>query len=338
MPWYKHFLWPFAILFASVVWLRNRLFDFGVLPSRKFDIPIICVGNLEVGGTGKSPIVMYLVDLLRSNSLKVAVLSRGYGRRTKGFLLAEKNSSVADVGDEAKQVKTRFPNVIVAVSENRVIGVERMMCFDQKPDVIIMDDGFQHRRLTPSLSILTTSGKLPFWKNYPLPVGTLRESRTEAERAEVLIMPDTNSMDVPTRFDLSVFRTKMKTKKPVQIIGDQYELQDSDKVILLSGIGNPKRFENTAEELFDVVDHVKCPDHHIYAQSDFKLLRKKIDSFEAAVSAVLTTEKDAMRLMDSPLLNELGGTAVFYLPIDVSIVGNEEQKFDRMILEHARKN
>ncbi len=270
MPWYKHFLWPFAILFASVVWLRNRLFDFGVLPSRKFDIPIICVGNLEVGGTGKSPIVMYLVGLLRSNSLKVAVLSRGYGRRTKGFLLAEKNSTVADIGDEAKQVKSRFPNVIVAVSENRVSGVERLMSFDQKPDVVIMDDGFQHRRLTPSLSILTTSGKLPFWKNYPLPVGTLRESRAEAERADVLIMPDTNSVDLPTRFDLSVFRTKMKTKKPVQIYGDQCELQDSEKVILLSGIGNPKRFENTAKQLFEIVDHFKRQDHHVFTQSDFK--------------------------------------------------------------------
>ncbi|MDP6908690.1 MAG: tetraacyldisaccharide 4'-kinase, partial [Flavobacteriales bacterium] len=331
MPWYRHFLWLFAILYGSVVWMRNRLFDFGILPSRKFNIPIICVGNLEAGGTGKSPLVMYLVKLMHSNGIEVATLSLGYGRKTTGFILADENSSVSEIGDEAKQLKTRFRDVPVAVCENRVEGVKSLMDSPQKPEVIIMDDGFQHRWMKPSLSILTTSGTFPFWKNHLLPVGTLRESREEVKRADILIVPNTRGGEASSHFNGSIFSTETKWKDPIRIHGSEDGLQDlkKKKVILLSGIGNPRRFENTAGKLFDVVDHVTYSDHHVYTQTEFKSLRKKLDRYGAAVSGVLTTEKDAMRLMGSPVLNELGQSAVFYLPIDVSITGEEEQKFNQ---------
>ena len=166
MPWYRHLLWPFAIVYGIFVWLRNRLFDFGVLPSKEFAVPIICVGNLETGGTGKSPLVNYVVQVLANNGRSVAVLSRGYGRLTKGFRLVSVSSLASEVGDEPLQLKRRLPKVNVAVCENRVQGIEKLLASSQKPDVIVMDDGFQHRWVKPSLSILVTPSRNPFWKNY----------------------------------------------------------------------------------------------------------------------------------------------------------------------------
>jgi len=338
MPWYRHFLWPFAILYGLAVWFRNRLFDIDLLISKRFDVPIICVGNLEAGGTGKSPIVIYLVNLLRSNGMNVATLSRGYGRKTTGFLFADSDSSSAEIGDEAKQLKTRFPDIAVAVSENRVKGVKRLLSSKVSPDVIIMDDGFQHRWLKPSLSILVTSGKFPFWKNSLLPVGTLREAKNEGKRADVLVLSNGEGNSRNVFFDGPVFRSETMARKPSQIHGKKLKADELDKVVLLSGIGNSMRFENTANQQFEVLDHVTFSDHHNFSLSEFKLLRKKIDSFGAAVSAVLTTEKDAMRILGSPLLNELGQIALFYLPIDVKVIGEEILEFDEIILEHVRKD
>lgn len=295
---------------------------------------------METGGTGKSPLVIYLVRLLSSNGMKVATLSRGYGRSTKGFLLANEKSSSTEIGDEAKQLKMRFLSVTVAVCENRVNGVKKLLQSETPPNVIVMDDGFQHRWIEPSLSILTTSGAFPFWKNFLLPVGTLREAKDEAKRADLLVVANGNlENDHPASTPLSVrdlifFDSQINASKPIQIHGETQDPASLKKVVLLSGIGNPQRFENTAKQLFEILDHVTFPDHHNYTAAEFKLLRKNLDRFDLAVNAVLTTEKDAMRLSGSPLLKELGKTAVFYLPIEVSIVGNEGQKFDKLILQH----
>ncbi len=334
MPWYRHLLWPFAVLYGLGVWLRNRLFDFGVLSSKQFDVPIICVGNLEAGGTGKSPVVLCILKLLSENGLNVAMLSRGYGRSTKGFREVSETDSVADVGDEPLQAKLRFPSLIIAVCENRVKGIERLLASGNRPDVIVMDDGFQHRWVKPSFSVLVTESGFPFWKNHLLPVGTLREAKSEKSRADALVVMGNDMVEAD--FNGASFNAQIVVKDLVQIAGKAVDASEIDSVVLVSGIANSHRFEKIAKQNMSVLEHVKFGDHHNYSAAELKSLRKKLDSFGAAAQAVVTTEKDAARLKNSSLLDELGQTPVFYLPIDISFKGNDAQRFDKMILEHGK--
>ena len=334
MPWYRHLLWPFAVLYGLGVWLRNRLFDFRVLPSKQFGVPIICVGNLEAGGTGKSPFVLYILKLLSENGLNVAMLSRGYGRSTKGFRLVSESDLVADVGDEPLQAKLRFPKLIVAVCEDRLKGIEQLLGAGNQPNVIVMDDGFQHRWVKPSCSILVTQSSFPFWKNHLLPVGTLREAKSEKSRADALVVMGNETVEAD--FNGVSFLAQIEVKDIVQVSGEVVDASEIDSVVLVSGIANSHRFEKIAKLNLNVLEHVKFGDHHNYSAAELKSLRKKLDSFGAAAQAVVTTEKDAARLKNSPLLDELGQTPVFYLPIDVSFKVNDAQQFDKMILEHGK--
>lgn len=331
MPFYRHLLWPFAILYGLGVWCRNKLFDLGILPSTSFPIPVICVGNLEVGGTGKSPVVMYVLNLLSKSGLKVAMLSRGYGRKTRGFRMVETSDAAEQVGDEPLQAKLRFPDIPVVVCENRVEGTKQLLARKNPPDLVVMDDGFQHRWIKPSFSILVTAATRPFWKNHLLPVGTLREGKNGAHRADVILVngDGENQPDV----GLPVFRTRVVSGSPVQIAGDDLKLNANSEVLIFSGIANSHRFNRLAERHFKVIDHVAFADHHIYSGSDFDLLNKKLDSFGTAVKAVVTTEKDAARLRNTSLLTELN-LPVFYLPIEVEI--ENEEAFDKLILEHGK--
>jgi tetraacyldisaccharide 4'-kinase len=334
MPWYRHLLWPFAVLYGLGVWFRNRLFDFGVLPSKQFDVPIICVGNLEAGGTGKSPVVLYILKLLSENGLNVAMLSRGYGRKTKGFRLVSESDLTADVGDEPLQAKLRFPNLTIAVCGNRVKGIEQLLALEIRTDVIVMDDGFQHRWVKPSFSLLVTRSGFPFWKNHLLPVGTLREAKSEESRADALTVIGDDSFEAP--FQVRSFKAKIEVSDLIQISGDEMDYSKIESVVLLSGIANSHRFEHLAKQKFGVLEHMKFGDHHNYTVSDLQSLRKKLDSFGAAAQAVVTTEKDAARLRNSSLLKELGQIPVFYLPIDISFDANDKQRFDEMILQHGK--
>lgn len=334
MPWYQHLLWPFAVLYGLGVWFRNRLFDLGIFPSKQFDIPIICVGNLEAGGTGKSPVVLHILKLLSENGLNVAMLSRGYGRKTKGFRLVSESDSVADVGDEPLQAKLRFPNLTIAVCEDRVKGIEQLLASEDRPDVIVMDDGFQHRWVKSSFSLLVTRSGFPFWRNHLLPVGTLREAKSEKRRAGALVVVGEDSVEIP--FQGKSFKAKIDAGSLIQISGDELDLSKVESVVLLSGIANSHRFDHIAKRKFGVLEHVNFGDHHNYTVSDIQLLSKKLDSFGAAANAVVTTEKDAARLKNSPLLNELGQMPVFYLPIEISFDANDRQGFDQMILEHGK--
>lgn len=339
MPWYRHLLWPFAVLYGIGVWIRNRLFEWRIFPSWEFDIPIICVGNLEAGGTGKSPVVLYIIKLLSENGLNVAMLSRGYGRSTNGFLLVSNNDSAEKVGDESLQAKLRFPNIQVAVCENRVEGVERLSSSDIKPDVIVMDDGFQHRYVKAGLNILVTRPELPFWKNHLIPVGTLREAKSESKRADALITIGAQKSN--PEFEGVAFCAQPDTHELIQFSGEHSEASEVKSAILFSGIGNADRFERTIGSQFKALDHIKFRDHHSYSNSDIELLRKKLDSFGVAVDAVVTTEKDAARLRNSKLLEQLNDFPVFYLPIELKFNGEDKESFDKMILDygkHARKD
>lgn len=335
MPWYRHLLWPFAILYGLGVFVRNRMFDFGVLNSTEFDTPIICIGNLETGGTGKSPLVHYVVKTLLKDGVKVAVLSRGYGRASSGFKEVQSSCLATEVGDESLQTKLRFPSAKVVVCENRVAGVQKLFDSDSRPDVIVMDDGFQHRWIKPSLNILVTPNSQPFWRNYLLPVGNLRESRSEARRAQVLVVSNSKKELDYKEFDGQIFNSKTTEGALVQIAGFQM-IEPPKNVVLFSGIANPSRFEVSVQKNHNVLHHQTFADHHIYKRADLQKLKENYDSFGAAADAVLTTEKDAARLLNSPLINELGQIPVYYLPISVVLLGEEKLEFDKMILAYGK--
>lgn len=334
MSWYQHLLWPFAFLYGIGVWFRNRLFDLGILPSKQFDVPVICVGNLEAGGTGKSPVVLYVLELLSKNGFNVALLSRGYGRATIGYRLVSETDTVEDVGDEPMQAKLRFPKLTIAVCENRVKGVEQLLSSENRPDVIVMDDGFQHRWIKPSFNLLVTQSRFPFWKNHLLPVGTLRESTSEKSRADALVVIGKELHNVP--FNGNSYCGQIQIGNLIQISGDTVPPSRIDSVVLVSGIANSHRFEEIVEPTMKVLEHLEFRDHHNYTAAEFRSLRKKIDSFGAAAQAVVITEKDAARLRNSSLLNELGRKPVFYLPINVAFGANDSQRFDEMIVEHGK--
>ncbi|MGB0917542.1 MAG: tetraacyldisaccharide 4'-kinase [Flavobacteriales bacterium] len=323
-----------------VVWTKNRLFDFNLLSSKEFDEPIICIGNLEAGGTGKSPLVHFTTKTLLKNDLNVAVLSRGYGRTSKGFWLVEVSSIADEVGDEPLQAKLRFPQAIVAVCEDRVEGVKRILESSPKVDVVVMDDGFQHRWIKPSLNILTTPASLPFYQNSLLPVGSLREAKYEAKRADALVFTGGKN-EAENNFKGQTFSSNAVAGALIQFAGRKVETDAVKKVVLLSGIANSKRFENSAAVHYQTLHHLNLNDHHRYEKKDLQNLMEIYNSFGAAADAVITTEKDAARLMNSPFLKELKETPVFYLPVDVEFIGSDKKEFQKMILahgKHARKN
>jgi tetraacyldisaccharide 4'-kinase len=311
------------------------MFDLGLLNSTKYETPIICIGNLETGGTGKSPLVHYVVHTLLHEGVKVAVLSRGYGRSTSGFREVESCNLATEVGDEPLQTKLRFPTVKVIVCENRVLGVRKLLDFDSKPDVIVMDDGFQHRWIKPSMNILVTPNKKPFWSNYLLPVGSLREAKSEAYRADAVVISNSEEKG-DVSFNGKAFHSKVTLANCVQLYGERLDFRTIDKVVLISGIANSERFEDSASKYGEILTHMSFNDHHQYAKKDLQRLKEKYDSFGGAAKAIFTTEKDAARISNSPFINELGQTPVFYLPINIEFLGNDKLEFDKMILAYGK--
>ena len=336
MPWYRHFLWPFAFLYGLGVFIRNKLFDFGLLKSEEFEVPIICVGNLEVGGTGKSPLILYTLKVLTENGLEVAVVSRGYGRKTSGFRLVDQDCDAQEVGDEPIQAKLRFPNVTVAVCENRVEGVRKLIELHGGLNVILLDDGFQHRWIKPKLNILTASSKQSLSDNYLLPVGTLRESLLGLRRAEAVVVSSNLHRQALANFNGNVFQSSMESGELNWISGERRNLNDIKSVLLFSGIANSERFEQTASKNFKISGHLQFGDHHNYTTSDLQRLQEKYNSFGAAEMAIVTTEKDAARLVNSNLLNQLDQIPVFYLPVDVVFNETTAAQFDKMILSYGK--
>lgn len=335
MPWYKHLLWPLAVMYGAVVGIRNFLFDYRVLRQRKFKVPIICVGNLEAGGTGKSPLVQYIVRVLTQNGRNVAVVSRGYGRASTGLVQVNENHTALQVGDEPLQLKRRHPEVTVIVCGSRVKAITHLLQSAGAPHIIVMDDGFQHRWVKPSLSILATPKQFPFWKNYLLPVGTLREAKTNAQRADILVQTGAASFK-PTvgPFSGKTFVSVSKASALVQFNGATMPVSYIKSVVLFSGIANAYRFKDSVAECYAVCAHLKFADHHNYTSQDLSKLRN-LDSFGAAANAVVTTEKDAARLANTDILKELEHVPMFYLPISVEF-GAKTAEFNQLIIDHGK--
>ena len=335
-------LTPLSWIYGTVVGVRNWMFESKFLKSVEFDIPVIGVGNLTVGGAGKTPHVEYIVSHLMFE-YKVAVLSRGYKRKTKGFVLANAKSSPSTIGDEPYQIYQKFQGrVIVAACESRKKGIEKLISLHPDLQVVVLDDSFQHRWVKPKISILLTDYSRPFFKDKLLPLGRLRESQRQVNRADMVIMTKCPEDLQPISFriaskelDLMKFQKLFFSRylygalKPVFADDALYsvelhELTSQDSVMLLTGIAHPRYFVRYFRHYpFKVkVDHY--PDHHDFSKRDIMDIEKKFKSIPGQRKIIVTTEKDAVRLMHNPYFPKELKPFTFYLPINVQMVRGVE--------------
>lgn len=338
------FLTPLSWLYGAIMGVRNWLFESNLIKSKEYDIPVIGVGNLTVGGAGKTPHVEYIVSHICVD-MKVAVLSRGYKRKTKGFILANMHSTPSTIGDEPYQIYQKFaPRVIVAVCENRRKGIEELM--RQFPDLeaIVLDDSFQHRWVKPKISILLTDSNRPLNKDNLLPLGRLRESARQVNRADMVIVTKcqedllpidyrimTKELDLMKFQKLFFSRYEYGTLKPVFPDESPYSvnlssLTSKDGVMLLTGIANPRYFISYFKNYpFRVkIDHY--PDHHDFTQKDIKEMVEKFRKTPGERKIIITTEKDAVRLANNPYFPREIKPFTFYLPVQVRMINIIDNK------------
>jgi tetraacyldisaccharide 4'-kinase len=331
-------LLPFAGLYRMITGLRNRLFDLGLKPSVKFDLPVISVGNLVAGGTGKSPMIEHLVRLL-SNKYKVATLSRGYGRKTKGLRIGNSLDNASTLGDEPFQFYRKFNDkIIVSVGEERALAIPNILHVYPETNVVLMDDAFQHRFVRPSFSILLTDFSKPFYKDYLIPAGRLRESRGGADRADVIVVtkcPTQISDDTFMAMEREirkytskrVFYSKIRYGYPVAFGGHQQTMKEN--VILVSGIANPESLVNYVKSGYTLIKHFSFKDHHNYSFKDLEELYQFSKAHPEA--SLLTTEKDMVKIDTEQLKQLIVQMPLFYLPIETEFLKDGED-FDEMVL------
>ena len=343
-------LLPLSFLYGLIALFRNKLFDWGILPSKSFSFPVISVGNLSVGGTGKSPHVEYLIRLLQ-NDFSIATLSRGYKRKTSGFLLAAENPDVEQLGDEPCQFAHKFPSAKVAVDEKRVNGINMLSAKFPDLDVIILDDAFQHRHVKPGLSILLTDYHKLYSKDYPMPTGTLRELRSGAHRADIIIVTKTSSVLSPitkrnvveslkTRPFQKVYFSYIKHGKFTALPGLNISSSVSrySLILMVTGIANSYPLEMHLMKYCDRLEKITFNDHHQYTLKD---IEKIIDVFDNQLSRnkiIVTTEKDAMRLVRPEFIKLLKNFPVFYVPIEIVIHKEGRKQFNKQILNYVKEN
>ncbi len=329
----RKLLFPFSLLYGGITALRNFLYNKGFLKSKLYNFPVICVGNLSTGGTGKSPMIEFLVSFLKDNH-KIAVLSRGYKRKTSGYREVLKTSAVGEVGDEPLQFKQNFPEIMVAVCEDRQTGIEKLQ---NVADVILLDDAFQHRKVKASLNILLTSFDKLYVNDSMLPAGNLREPRFGAKRADIIVV--TKCPENINDSEIETIKRKLRPKRHQQIyfskIGYSPQIKNATEAkpldylngkefLLVTGIANPKplvEFLNKEGLNFDLKSY---PDHHNFTASEIEELKKH--------SLILTTEKDFMRLKG--LTND---TEIYYLPISTVILKKAEAEFKKRVEEEMVK-
>jgi tetraacyldisaccharide 4'-kinase len=343
MTFLRLLLWPFSLLYGGIMLVRNMLYDTGWFQSKRFGMPVIAVGNLTVGGTGKTPHVEYLLRLLRPQ--KTAVLSRGYKRSTKGFVLADASATAATLGDEPFQYHLDFPEVTVAVSESRVAGMEKLLSGQPDLEVTVLDDAMQHRPIKPSLLIMLTDYNRPFYKDLVLPAGLLREPRKGAARADVIVVskcPGNMSASEKdavlrqihrySRPGVPMFFTSFRYGDPVALGASK---QLSKRIVLLTGIANAKPLVNHLQaHQFEILQHLEYADHYHYTAQDLYKLQEMLAGEQAGSVSVVTTRKDAVKLMDASLQSFTQQLPIFYIPIEVDFL-SDRAEFDALIRQHV---
>ncbi len=347
-------LLPFALIYSFVTWLRNQLFEWKLLPSKKYPVPVICIGNISVGGTGKTPFTEYLIILLKKQ-YRVATLSRGYKRKTTGFQLVQNNSTALDVGDEACQIKQKFPDIIVAVDGNRRRGINRLLSLPEgdRPNVVLLDDAMQHRYVTPSLTIMLTEYDNMYYEDKILPVGNLRESVSGAYRADIIVV--TKCRNVLKPIDLRIIEKNMSLMASQRLYFSDVkyhriealfpssalypcllnELDVNENVLLVIGIANPQPFIDKMKSYTPNIQECIFSDHHNFNLDDIKHIDSVFQKMPPSKRRIICTEKDAMRLKALEFLPEEWKASLYYLPISMEFLFDRGENFDSRILKHV---
>ncbi|CAL1518055.1 tetraacyldisaccharide 4'-kinase [Chitinophaga sp. MM2321] len=342
-------LYPFSLLYGLIMWVRNRFYDKGVLTAVEFDIPTIAAGNLSVGGTGKTPHVEYLIRLLKDH-YKVATLSRGYNRRTKGYILADENSTAADIGDEPMQFHDKFPDIKVCVGEERMLAIPQLLGDEPDTEVVLLDDAFQHRSIKPGMNILITDYKRLFTRDHVVPFGRLREGRKGYERANCIIVskcpPD---MSVAAKQALEkeinplphqqLFFTTLQYGALYDMITQQPVIAPASATVLLAcGIARPEPLLEALKNSFEQVFLLSFPDHYYYSEKDIAKIKKELSDLPGTDKIVITTEKDAVRLhlLKKTLAEQNLQLAV--MPVEISFLFGEADSFNNFIFDYVAKH
>lgn len=330
-------LFPFAILYDAITSVRNRLYDLSIKPSASFDVPVISVGNLAVGGTGKTPMVEHLIRLL-SNSRNVATLSRGYKRKTTGFRIADPSDNAETIGDEPFQFYTKFSKKVkVTVGEERALAISTILQEFPEVDTVLLDDAFQHRRVKPTFQILLTVYGNLFFDDWLLPAGRLRESKTGVKRADVVVV--TKCPERLTEDEMIAIESKIHryTSKPVFFTTIHYGVPESlstnrgiidKKVVLVTGLANAEHLKQYVEKNFALVHHFEYNDHHRYSPAELDSI---VTLAKEKNAQVITSEKDAMKLRSSQFERHLHDREWFYIPIEIGFL-KSGRDFDAMVL------
>lgn len=334
-------MFPFALLYDGVTRVRNHLYNKGLKPGASFAIPVLGVGNLTVGGTGKTPMIEYLLRRLAGR--RVATLSRGYGRKTRGIRLTSTEDSADTVGDEPYQLYTKFGRqATIAVGEDRALAIPHILQEHPDTEVILLDDAYQHRRVKPSLQILLTDYGRPFYKDFVMPAGRLREARAGANRADVVVVTKCPQGLSEATMDDITRHIRRYTAALVCFASIRYgEPQPAtpaattrpEKVVLVTALANSAPLEAYVAKQFTLCQHLQFADHHRYTERD--VLRMKVALPETG--AILTTEKDYVKLMNPILAAHVPSCPIFYLPIEVFFIRNGEE-FDAIVQEAVVRN
>lgn len=338
---FRILLFPFAVLYWVGITIRNWFYNRNIFRSVSFGLPMICVGNLSVGGTGKSPMVEYLVRLLREH-YKVATLSRGYKRKTTGYALAGEHTTALDIGDEPMQFHKKFPEVPVAVGEKRIEAVPQLLHDRPDTEVIILDDAFQHRAITAGLNILLTEYSNLFTRDFYLPTGDLRDLRSSHKRAGIIVVtkcPEAMSVaekekitkEISPGPDQRIFFTSIHYGTPYHLIEKHTSiLGDELEVLLVTGIANPKPLEELLEKQTASYSVLRYSDHHIFSIDDVKEIRNKFRALNSANKLILTTEKDAVRL--HKFNTQIIDLPLYVIPVQHHFLFNGAQQFNQLVI------
>lgn len=340
-------LFPFAVVYGTIVLVRNFLYDKQLFKSSRFSIPVICIGNLSMGGTGKTPHTEYLIRLLKDN-YKIATLSRGFGRKDRQFRIADEQATALNLGDEPLQFYHKFKNeIVVAAEANRVHGVMDICREKPETNLILLDDAFQHRKIFCGFNILLTTFNEPFYRDFILPVGNLREFRNGMKRADAIIVTKCPNLNEDQKAEIknaiqpkphqSVFFSRIGYGQLKSLTGkDVLDQQSGKKFVLVTGIANANQLKEHLVRNNTLLHHFEFNDHHSFTESELNEIHELFDKFVDEKPVLITTEKDAMRLMSEPLSLKISAYPWFYQEIEVELDNKEE--FNKLILDYVEKN
>ena len=337
---FRILLFPFSIIYGLIIISRNYLFNKKIIKSVSFSLPVIAVGNLSAGGTGKSPMVEYLITILK-DKYKTATLSRGYKRTTKGYVLAHNKTTALEIGDEPMQFHQKFPETAVAVGEERIVAIPQLLQDRPETEVIILDDAFQHRSVKPGLNILLTAYGDLFIHDFFLPTGNLRDQRSSYKRADLIVvtkcpidLSDKERNDIKKQINplphQKIFFSAMQYGHPYHIITATEKTIDlGDEILLVCGIANPAPLKDYLSQNAKICHPIFFSDHHIFTRDDIKKIKNKLNAIAADKKMIITTSKDAVRL--KKFNKELSELPLFVLPVQHKFLFNQGMQFEGII-------